>query len=405
MKTLFDLRKNQDETLYQNIQRLYQDLPREPLHTIQLPQGSITPCIGCWSCWLKTPGQCVFNDSMAAIYPDYINSETVILLLDTAQGFINYHAKAFLDRTIPHYHPYIEMKDGECHHIARYDRYPDMVFYYETESLTKQEDEIIEDYLWRTAYHYKSNAYRIVKKEGSDSVLLEQLNKRKAKNHSLPFSSAEPIDKLVIYNGSPRKSGSNSGIILNQVVAALGEKVEIRDLKENGKWQEWSKSFAKEKHVMFLMPLYVHAMPSHVMNFIEQLPVSEGTLSFFVQSGFPESGQSHYLEAYFEKLAPKLGRSYLGTAIKGGMEGLQMKPSDGQEEMILPLVKTIVNLIEQGRFSDDDIKKLAKPVRFGKVIETAFNYFGKRKVNSIVWDPPLKVNGAYDKHYDRPHLK
>ncbi len=34
------------------------------------------------------------------------------------QGFISHLAKAFIDRTIPHYHPYVEIVDGEFHHAA-----------------------------------------------------------------------------------------------------------------------------------------------------------------------------------------------------------------------------------------------------------------------------------------------
>jgi AcrR family transcriptional regulator len=78
------------------------------------------------------------------------------------------------------------------------------------------------------------------------------------------------------------------------------------------------------------------------MAFIEKLQASKGSISFFVQSGFPESSQSHYLEAYFEQLALRLGRTYLGTAIKGGVEGLQMRPAKAQEKMIEPMVKAIV---------------------------------------------------------------
>lgn len=50
---------------------------------------------------------------MAEACPDYVNAEKVILLMDTAQGFINHSAKAFIERTIPHYHPYIEIVDIE----------------------------------------------------------------------------------------------------------------------------------------------------------------------------------------------------------------------------------------------------------------------------------------------------
>ncbi|MGJ8741246.1 hypothetical protein [Clostridium botulinum] len=188
----------------------------------------------------------------------------------------------------------------------------------------------------------------------------------------MAFNSVEPMEKLVIYNGSPRRSSSNSTLILKKVIEALSDRVEIRDLKEGDKWEEWAETFKRENHVMFFMPLYVHAMPSHVMGFIEKLQASRGSISFFVQSGFPESSQSHYLEAYFEQLALRLGRTYIGTAIKGGVEGLQVKPAKAQEKIIEPMVNSIVNLVYEGNFNPSSICQLARPIRLGKGMEILF---------------------------------
>src|SRR6056297_3042557 len=393
MKTLFDLRDNQNDEMIEAIAKLYD----EPLNTVRLGEQSITPCIGCWNCWLKTPGQCVMKDEMATSYVDYVKSDTVILLMDTAQGFISHLSKAFFDRTIPHYLPYIEIVDSECHHVARYKRYPDLVFYYDTEGLTNEEDKVIEDYLYRTAYHFQSNAYRIVK-EGS--LALHQLDTRNAKNRAVDFASVEPMEKLVIYNGSPRRSGSNSTLILKKVAEVLGDKVEIHDLKQADKWDEWAEAFKNENNTMFFMPLYVHAMPSHVMGFIEKLQASEGSISFFVQSGSPESAQSHYLEAYCEQLALRLGRTYLGTAIKGGVESLRMRPAKVQEKKFEPMVKAIVNLVREGKFNSTDIRHLAMPVRFGKGIAMIVKLFAKMGALNTYWDQQLKENHAYDKRFD-----
>ncbi|MDO9085074.1 MAG: hypothetical protein Q7U53_02600 [Anaerolineaceae bacterium] len=397
MKTVFDLREKQDGEMIDTIQNLYD----EPLNVVRLGEQSITACIGCWTCWLRTPGQCIMKDEMAEFYPAYTTSDTVILLMDTAQGFINHLAKAFIDRTIPHYHPYIELVDGECHHVARYKSYPDMVFHFDTEGLTNQEEQLIEDYLVRTAYHHRSKAYRIIK---DGSLQLRPLESRTAKNQVVAFASFEPMEKLVIYNGSPRKKGSNSALILKQTLEALGDRVEIRDLKKRDQWQQWSEAFKCEKHVMFFMPLYVHAMPSHVMAFIELLQASQGSISFFVQSGFPESSQSHYLEAYFEQLALRLGRTYLGTAIKGGIEGLQMRPTVAQAKMMEPMVKTIENLVNDGNFNPADIQQLAIPIRFGRGQEIIMKILTKiGLVNYFLWDLQLKKNQAYKKRFDRPY--
>lgn len=397
MKTIFDLRENQDGEVYEAIQNLY----GEPLKIVRLDAKSITACIGCWNCWLKTPGRCVMKDQMVESYPDYINSDVVILLIDTAQGFISHKAKAFLDRTIPHYHPYIKIVNGECHHVTRYKSYPDMVFYYDTEGITTQEEQVIEDYLYRTAYHFQSKAYRIVKNVNLQLRLLES---RKAKRHVVDFNSTEPMEKLVIYNGSPRRSGSNSTLILKKVIEALSNRVEIRDLKEEDKWAEWAEAFKRENHVMFFMPLYVHAMPSHVMGFIEKLQTSRGSISFFVQSGFPESSQSHYLEAYFENLALRLGRTYMGTAIKGGVEGLQIRPAKAQEKIIEPMVNSIVNLVCEGSFNPSNIWQLAKPIRLGKGMEILFKVLTKIGLINFMWDKQLKENDAYENRFDCPYL-
>ncbi len=398
MITLYDLTEKQDGKIYEAIQNFYD----KPLKVVRLGEQSITACTGCWNCWLKTPGQCVMKDEMAKSYPDYANSDTVILLMDTAQGFISHLAKAFIDRTIPHYHPYVEIVDGEFHHAARYECYPDLVFYYDKEGLTNQEEQVIEDYLYRTAYHHRSKAYRIVK---DGSLQLRSLELRKAKNQVVACASVEPMEKLVIYNGSPRRKG-NSALILKKTAEALGDRVEIRDLRERGQWEEWAEAFKCERHVMFFMPLYIHAMPSHVMAFIEILQASKGSISFFVQSGFPESSQSHYLEAYFEQLALRLGRTYLGTAIKSGVEGLQMRPVKAQEKMIEPMVKAIVNLVYEGSFSPADIRQLAKPIRFGtgqQIIVKLLTKIGL--INYFLWDQQLKANQAYEKRFDRPYCQ
>ncbi len=397
MKTLFDLRRESTAKIIESIQNLY----NEPIKVVRLGEESINACIGCWNCWLKTPGRCVMKDQMAESYADYINSDTVILLIDTAQGFINYQAKAFLDRTIPHYLPYIEIEDGECHHVERYKAYPDMVFYYDTEGLMGDEDQVIEDYLYRTAYHFKSKAYRIVV---DGSLHLKSLDSRKAKNRTMAFAKTEPMEKLVIYNGSPRRSGSNSTMVLEKAVELLGSQLEVRDLKEEHQWDEWAESFTSEKHVMFFMPLYVHAMPSHLMGFIEKLKASEGSISFFVQSGFPESSQSHYLEAYFERLALRLGRIYLGTAIKGGLEGLQVKPAKQQNQIMKPMIQAMITLVDNGYYDPAGIRQLASPISLGSGMKLLFKLVRRFGLINFFWDRYLKENHAFEKRFDHPYL-
>lgn len=87
----------------------------------------------------------------------------------------------------------------------------------------------------------------------------------------------------------PRRKGSNSGLILEAVSNALGDRVEVRDLKNTENWDAWAAAFPHETHVMFFMPLYVHAMPSHVMAFMGNSRHPQGHSAFLSSPGFPKA--------------------------------------------------------------------------------------------------------------------
>lgn len=395
MVTLFDLRTNPDPKTVAAIAALYDEQP----NCKALSPAKIKACTGCWSCWLKTPGTCVCKDSMAKAYPDYVNADKVILLMDTAQGFINHSAKAFIDRTILLYHPYIEIVDGECHHKARYERYPELHYYYDEQGLTPEEAQVIEDYLYRTAYHFRSKAYRIHK---NPTWALTELLPRRARNKSLMPNATQKVDKLIIYNGSPRIQGSNTSLILKAISDAYGAKVVVRDLKQKKMWAQWAADFPSESAVLFVLPLYVHAMPSHVMAFLEMLQPSSGALGFVVQQGFPESSQSCFLEAYFENLTRRLQRDYIGTAIKGGIEGLQLHPIKEQEKILTTFVELIGSTFESGQMSASILAKLAEPAYLSKGMLFLFKLLAPTGLVNTYWDRQLKQNNAFQQRSDKP---
>lgn len=396
MITLFDLRTDPDPETVAAIASLYE----EQLRYKTLGSAAIKACIGCWSCWVKTPGRCVYKDAMTECYSDYVNSDKVILLMDTAQGFINHCAKAFIDRTIPHYHPYIEIVDGECHHMARYERYPELHFYYDEQDLNPEEAQVIEDYLYRTAYHFQSKAYRIHK---NPTWTLTELRPRRARNKNLTPNATERVNKLILYNGSPRLRGSNTALILKAIADAYGAKIVVRDLKQKKMWSQWAADFPSESAVIFVLPLYVHAMPSHVMAFIEMLQPSTGALGFIVQQGFPESSQSYYLEAYFESLTLHLQRDYLGTAIKGGVEGFQLQPAKEQEKILAPFVELVGSVLESGQMSAPIVAKLAGQDHLSKGMLFMFRLLAPTGLIHSYWDRQLKQNNAFRQRFDRPY--
>ena len=95
-------------------------------HMLNLVDMDIHFCTGCWSCWWKTPGLCIFRDDMDVILEKIITSDLLLLATPTLLGLPSALIKKTLDRSIPLVHPYIIVSDGELHHRKRYIHYPNL---------------------------------------------------------------------------------------------------------------------------------------------------------------------------------------------------------------------------------------------------------------------------------------
>ena len=128
------------------------------VNVLNLQDMNIKYCTGCWSCWWgPTPGECVFKDESGIVCREYINSDLVIFLSPIIMGFTSSLLKKVQDKLIPLVHPYIELVNGECHHIKRYDRYPLIGLILAKGSDADAEDvEIITDMFRRFALNLKS---------------------------------------------------------------------------------------------------------------------------------------------------------------------------------------------------------------------------------------------------------
>jgi multimeric flavodoxin WrbA len=114
-------------------------------------------CTGCWTCWWKTPGLCVFKDDMLDIYPAIVAADKLVMFSPISMGFVSSLLKKVNDRSIPVLHPYIEMVEGECHHRRRYAHYPHLALIVKEEPETDAEDlEIIGDLYRRFALNFRA---------------------------------------------------------------------------------------------------------------------------------------------------------------------------------------------------------------------------------------------------------
>ncbi len=92
---------------------------------ITLNREQIHPCVGCFDCWLKTPGQCaVKRDGINDIARMAMRAHAVVLLSKITFGGFSADIKAFLDRSVQNVLPFFEVYENEVHHPMRYERFP-----------------------------------------------------------------------------------------------------------------------------------------------------------------------------------------------------------------------------------------------------------------------------------------
>lgn len=87
------------------------DTEAEIIHVNKL---DIKPCLGCFSCWTKTPGQCVINDDMRELFRKIEKADVLIESFPLYFFGIPSGFKAVVDRCLPLMKTYLgtEDKDG-----------------------------------------------------------------------------------------------------------------------------------------------------------------------------------------------------------------------------------------------------------------------------------------------------
>lgn len=117
-----------------------------------------SPCRGCFNCWVKTPGLCIFKDDGDILCREALSADVVLLASPVIMGYPSALTKNALDRIIPLIHPYLEDVGGEVHHMKRYKKYPALALLLESGEDTDEEDiEIIKEIFERAALNLRSS--------------------------------------------------------------------------------------------------------------------------------------------------------------------------------------------------------------------------------------------------------
>jgi multimeric flavodoxin WrbA len=377
-------------------------------------------CIGCFGCWVKTPGECVAQDGSQYVCRAAITSDFTLWAAPLHMGFPSAPLKMAIDKMIPLVHPYIILDQGEAHHLRRYQRYPRLGLLLEPELDTDETDlRIVSDVFSRTALNMKSRLeFSLTTATAPSSVARRILAPEKQfvrmENNLQPTQGVQvaPPSHLTLFNGSPRGRKGNTPIMLEQIgrgfSQAGGDVDAVFHLNRLKETRRFVQAFADAECAWLGFPLYTDAMPAIVKVFIEALAPLRGRpgnppIGFLVQSGFPEALHSRHIERYLERLARRLGSPYLGTIVKGGGEGVRLMPESANQPLFANLQAVGRSLAESGRLDGDILAQIAAPERYPAHMLLFFQVFLRLPLSQMYWNNQLKDNGVYERRFARPY--
>lgn len=135
--------------------REFNDVMKPEGFTLNLAHTLVKDCTGCWTCWWKTPGRCIFND-LDEFYHAYVNADKAIFFTTVKMGFVSGNLKTLFDRMIPLFLPYVTYSTGESMHVPRYEKYPEIEFYYDGVFESSEDRQIFVEYINRVFYQFHS---------------------------------------------------------------------------------------------------------------------------------------------------------------------------------------------------------------------------------------------------------
>lgn len=372
-------------------------------------------CIGCWGCWVKTPGECVARDASLAMDGAVINADFVLWAAPLRMGFPSELLKRANDKHLPLIHPYMVVDQGEAHHLRRYPRSPRVGLLLEREASTDARDlQIVTDIYCRTALNFKTRLEFSLTTETPVEEAAKRITTQSPTPLPLPgrLSATRgviipPPKRLTMFNGSPRGRKGNTPIFLREIAAGFGGPTETYALARLHETEQMVQAFAEVECVILGFPLYTDSMPGIVKHFIEALEPFVGrahnpSLGFVVQSGFPEGLHSRYVERYLEKLAGRFGSPYLGTVVRGNGEATRVLPDNANKGLFADLQALGAGLAAKGYFDPAVLAKIAHPERYSAILGPVFQLFLRLPIGHFYFDDMLKKNGMYEHRFDQP---
>lgn len=131
-------------------------------------ERSPVKCIGCFGCWIKTPGECVLKDGFNHMGEYLGNCEAFTIITQSRYGEFSCFIKNILDRSISTVHPYFVKRQGEIHHKLRYQNHPGLQVICYSSDLSEEEKNTFENRVKATAVNLGCSIHSVTFINGLD---------------------------------------------------------------------------------------------------------------------------------------------------------------------------------------------------------------------------------------------
>ncbi len=139
--------------------------------------NNIKGCLGCFNCWVKTPGRCIIEDSYTEMPKYILEGDTFVIITEIKYGCYTYFIKNIIDRSIGILLPFFQTVNGELHHTPRYDKPLKFIVIGYGEDVTSDEEETFKELVHGNAINLCIPDYKtyVIKGISEAKTILENL--------------------------------------------------------------------------------------------------------------------------------------------------------------------------------------------------------------------------------------
>ncbi|WP_428563404.1 MAG: NAD(P)H-dependent oxidoreductase [Solidesulfovibrio sp. DCME] len=301
--------------------------------SIVLERCDVSPCKGCFGCWVQTPGICRGNDPARELCARIARAPTIVLLSPVSFGGYASALKIPLERgVLPVLLPFFQKVNGRTRHLVRYAQTPDMVGIGWLPRPDAELETTFRGVVARNAANMLSRRHMAVVLNGSQT-LMEMRAQVEATLGEEALKKVKRRQKITLINGSPKKSKSHSSVFesylhkkMEEAGAAVSRVHALAAYTDGQMFSRLAESLDEADGVALIYPLYADQLPGHLVSVLERIAARRGEIApprrqrfmAVAQCGFPEAVNNDASLEICRHFAREASFTWLGGCSIGG---------------------------------------------------------------------------------------